>query len=300
MDDQARALLAQYGLDDARLTFVAHTHNYVYAVHSTQGDYMLRLQPLATKPRLEQEIMHLKLLAGRAPVPRLHATPTGAWLVQSAAQVGILLERLAGEPPAPAQITSDDMQRFGQTLAQLHAALPTLPHAPRGEWESLFSASGAYPMTGLLAHLSSRQAEIVTETMQQLSTMLTAADTQPASLLHGDFVLHNLLVDATQVHLIDFEYSRYGQPAYDVGTLLWQVRARPDWTLMQAAVLAGYGWERCDDGWLVVRQLASLHWVANNRDVAGYSGADEILAQRVQELSDYLQNGVLIRRPLTR
>jgi len=255
---------------------------------------MLRVQHASTRPRLEQEAAHLAVISARGisvPVPVL--TIQGSSIAVDREEVGLLMKRLPGTRPTLETVDAALMERAGRVLAAVHQH--SVPNSTLSEGDALFGEQGFYPLAALRLHLTALQQEALNQVWSALKDVL---ETVGRCLLHGDFVLHNLLVDGQSMALVDLEYSRLGDARYDLGSLLWQTRTRPDWPALQAAFLRSYQ----DAGgsiqgelepWLAIRQLASLHWVAHNRSLVPH--AEQVIEQRLQELVDFTVHGHLQR-----
>lgn len=293
--DQPLELLHQYALTRPQLSLHAETHHRVYLVACAESEFILRVQPATTRPRLEREVRHLALMAvGGLPVARVIPTREGASIAAAGAAIGLLMTRLHGERRALAAVDAALMARLGGLLAQLHQH--TIPDPVMSEAEALFGAAGFYPLEALRQSLMMEQQAALDRVWTVLARTL---DTTGHTLLHGDYVLHNVLVSDEALALVDLEYSRAGDPRYDLASLLWQVRVRGDWPALQAAFITGYqgaGGAAYDalEPWIAARQLASLHWVAHNR--ALMPNSDAVIAQRLQELSAFVADGQLRRQ----
>lgn len=288
------ALLRQYPLDVQQVTLHAQTHHPVYSVLCAEGAFMLRVQPLRTRPRLEREAAHVALLAGQGlPVPTIIPTKEGQPVAATEEAVGLLMQRLEGERVAPHAVDVSLMARLGELLAALHAH--ALPQHALSEAEALFSAAGFYPLDQLLRHLNAQQRDDVQRVWRFLQPTLAVIGDR---VLHGDVVLHNVLINGQRLVLVDWEYTRVGDVRWDLASLLWQVRPRADAMALQAALLEAYahaGGEVADDleAWLAARQLASLHWVAHNRALMPHS--EDVIARRLYELVTFIHTGRLTR-----
>lgn len=288
-------LLRHYALTRPQASLYAETHHRVYLVACAEGEFILRVQPAATRLRLEREVRHLTLLAaGGLPVARVIPTREGASLAAAGAAISLLMTRLHRERRALAAVDAALMARLGGLLAQLHQH--TIPDPAMSEAEALFGAAGFYPLGALRQSLMAAQQAALDRVWGALAPTLA---TTGHTLLHGDYVLHNVLVTDEVLALVDLEYSRAGDPRYDLASLLWQVRVRGDWPALQAVFLAGYqaaGGTAYDalEPWIAARQLASLHWVAHNR--ALMPNSDAVIAQRLQELTVFVVEGQLHRQ----
>jgi Ser/Thr protein kinase RdoA (MazF antagonist) len=293
--DQPLDLLHQYALTRPQSALYAETHHRVYLVACAEGEFILRVQSMTTRPRLEREVRHLTLLAADGlPVARVIPTREGASIATAGAAIALLMTRLHGERRALGAVDAALMARLGELLARLHQH--RIADHVLSEAESLFGAAGFYPLEALRQSVTVEQQAALDRVWDALAPTLTATG---HTLLHGDFVLHNVLVTDKTLALVDLEYSRAGDARYDLASLLWQVRVRNDWPTLQAAFITGYqeaGGAPYDElePWIAARQLASLHWVAHNR--ALMPNSDAVIAQRLQELSAFVADGHLRRQ----
>ncbi|MFQ3658821.1 MAG: phosphotransferase [Anaerolineae bacterium] len=293
--DQPLDLLHQYALTRPQAALYAETHHRVYLVACAEGEFILRVQSMTTRPRLEREVRHLTLLAaGSVPVARVIPTREGASIATAGAVIALLMTRLHGERKTLAALDTALATRLGGLLAQLHHH--TFSENTITEAEALFSATGFYPLEALRQSLTTQQRAALDRVWDTLAPTLA---TTGHTLLHGDYVLHNVLVTDEALALVDLEYSRVGDARYDLASFLWQARVRSDWPALQAAFITGYqeaGGASYDElePWIAARQLASLHWVAHNRTLMPNS--DAVIAQRLQELSAFVVDGHLRRQ----
>lgn len=292
--DEVEELLRQFSLQVLSVSLHAQTHHCVYKVICVEGEFILRVQPLSTQPRLEREAAHLVLLAKRGlSVPTLVSTTAGSPFAITRGAVGLLMHVLAGERVTPQAVDAPLMARVGGLLATLHAN--RLPQNTTSEAQALFGEGGFYPLDDLRRRLHAQQQASVERVWRLLeSTLAVVGD----CLLHGDVVLHNMLVSTERVSLVDWEYTRAGDARWDLASLLWQVRPRADWPTLQAVLLDAYsraGGMPVEglEAWLAARQLASLHWVAHNRALV--LNSDNVIDQRLRELLGFAATGHLAR-----
>lgn len=174
-------------------------------------------------------------------------------------------DQLAGCTPAVARVAVDE-------LVKLHAPRwddPTLAHLP---WLHRDSAAGELFMISILPTFwdgfrERYEAELgpdVHDAGNALFAMLESyvkADTEPWSIVHGDYRLDNLLFDptpgGTPVAVVDWQTCTHGPAlsdvAYFIGAGLTAEDRRPHEEAMVrsyydglvAAGVAGYDWERC-------------------------------------------------------
>lgn len=326
---QATIALAKYGFDGAEVAWLGHTHNAVFSVMHAARRYSLRLsaQSAATRQRWQSEAMllsylhaHTDLIAPQ-PIAGTDGALYQAWAAQPFAVQSLLFRFVAGENRTPATLTTDDVRRIGIFLGRLHTRLAAFqPDAdfvrPALDAAGLFTDAGLYPLSDEAVRLFSPQqrsvmaavAEAVRGTMAQLGT-----DQDDYGLIHGDFLLHNILFhaaddaaadDETRVRALDFEYCGYGYYLYDFTPLLWQLKPHADYAAFEQALWEGYTAVRpltqqqrgLLETFIAGRQVASLRWVAANQHNPHYVGkVGDIIARRVGELQGFLDTGRLRR-----
>ncbi len=302
--EQVRLLAAQYPLPDPQVSLVSFAHHSVYRLATPQARCMLRVVPLAARPMLEREAAALALLRPHVGVPRVIRPLSGGFTSAVDAWAALCTDEVDGASVSLAQVSPALMTQLGDYLGRWHSQPLLLGDPPASETEALFGDKGYYPLIELLAKLPSSAAAVVRSALERLRPLI---DT-PAhrTLLHGDFLLHNILVSSDTVTAVDLEYTRDGCPLYDPAPLLWQVRTRPDHAALQQAFLQGYA-ARCHlpedysarlEAFVAARHIASLHWVAHNAASTHFNGpVSAVIEQRVRELASYLTSGFLRRAP---
>ncbi len=96
-------------------------------------------------------------------------------------------------------------------------------------------------------------------------------------LIHADFVRQNILVEGTDVRIIDFDDSGFGFRMYDFATALVKNRAEPHYETIKAALFEGYRSqhalsaldEKSLDFFLTLRDFAYLGWMDARRTEPG-------------------------------
>ncbi|PPG52504.1 hypothetical protein C5C24_04690 [Rathayibacter sp. AY2B3] len=118
---------------------------------------------------------------------------------------------------------------LGMVLARIHAKGVQAPEWVQrllGDFEELVpSAEPLQPVD--LIEASSGQLQVVRALQSEPligSRLAELASPTTPTLIHGDARLDNILVgDEGEIHLIDFELSRIGDPLFDLGTLVGSV-----------------------------------------------------------------------------
>lgn len=302
---QATTALTRMNIAHASVDWLAYTHNAVFKVMRDAETYILRLQKPRTKARLLGEAKMLSTLyeEGLA-VPE----PLQTYISDDA--VGLLLSYLAGTNRKPDTITADDMQAIGRFLARLHAVplrfdgSDDLPHL---DWQGLFGKGDLYDPGDDNAQIFTQgQLEAMGAVAQTVRYAMNeiAQDGGGFGLIHGDFLLHNILFHEGQVRALDFEYCGWGYYLYDLSPVLWQLKPQPHYTDLETALLEGYSAIRglsqrhldLLETFIAGRQVASMRWVAANQHNPAYADtAPKLLDQRTAELEGFLKTGLLNR-----
>lgn len=303
--EQAKAALTPLNLADAKLNWLAYTHNAVFALQHGAEQTILRLQTPNTRPRLVAEEHILAFLHERGlPVPQ----PLQRYETDNV--IGLHLSYLAGRTRNATDITTDEMTAIGAFLAQLHQMpypVDDNEERPRLDWQGLFGADGTYDpgeenvqiFTTEHHEAMSAVAEQVREAMDELGK-----GTDEYGLIHGDFLLHNILFHEGQVRALDFEYCGWGYYLYDLTPVLWQLKPQPHYADLEAALWQGYTAIRplaqrhrdLLETIIAGRQVASMRWLAANQHNPAYAGrVGNILDQRAAELRGFLDTGALNR-----
>lgn len=142
-------------------------------------------------------------------------------------------ELIAGRPPAPGLA-----ERLGRTLAAWHVATCTSGALDNTfDDQALFHQLRVEPFHERAALALPNHAD----TLRQLAHELT---TTPRCLVHGDFSPKNLLVDGSEVVVLDWEVAHRGNPVFDQAFFLSHVIAKaihlPDSRSELAALATGF------------------------------------------------------------
>jgi len=327
----ACTIINRWELTVKDVTWLGYTNNAVFKVEAEQGIYVLRLHPPGRIdiPKLTSELQWLHVIRRNtnllAPYPYeteidgeqlLFATAYSDKLPSPSIVFCTLFEYVEGESKTSDELTPDDMRRVGEYLAKLHTAGQFTPAPdfvrPWLNWEGLFGENSPYNprenahiITDEQLTVFDKVADRVRETMEDVGQGADAF-----GLVHADMLAKNILFHEGDPRAIDFEYSGWGYYLYDLTPLLWQLKSdrAEDYMTLEDAIWAGYTsikpqpdrYRTLLDVFIAGRQLASCRWLAVNlnhpavRDVA-----PTLLAQRTEELKQFLQTGKLNRQSKT-
>ncbi|MGJ3238571.1 MAG: phosphotransferase enzyme family protein [Anaerolineae bacterium] len=301
---RAEHALTQCDLPDARVSWLAYTHNAVFQVHHHNTRYILRLSPPTERERLSSECAMLQTIAQDG-----LSVPQAIAMLNDADYCGLLLSYFDGVSPEPAQVTTETLNAIGRFLGRLHTLSfdPVLAR-PHLDWDGLFSAQGVYhPGDENLRTFTDGQVQVMAQVSERVRQAMQALDQlgDAWGIIHADLLLKNVLFDQGNLHALDFEYSGWGYYLYDLTPVLWQLKPHPRYAQFEQALWEGYTHIRpltsAHHDWLETllagRQVASMRWVvANQHNPYVVGKVSQILAQRATELQDYLQTGHLSRQ----
>jgi len=198
----------------------------VYALEGPLGSVVVKLAPADV---LAREAAALRDPPGDAVAPEVLAEGEGV----------LVLTLLPGEHVAPRALAAADLGRLGASLRRLHDSRRT----DWGQWpqwdaaERTLAAYHAQVVAMVRAMAEPAHADRVERVLAALPA-LSAAGERPFRRLHGDLWSGNLLWHRGQPALLDWEYSRQGDPAEELAYLA-EMDALADAQL--EALTAAYG-----------------------------------------------------------
>lgn len=305
MQDGLKTRLMNYALEmldhmkmsDATVSFLSFTHNAVFSVQYESERYILKVN--LNNTRHVQEVALLRQLDEKGIL-----APQVVHQIQTYA-TALLTKELRGESRTNDSITDDDMRRIGQYLATLHNADLETDGLHHLDWEGLFGDTGVYyPGDDNMQVFTDEQLATIARVTEQVSISMDAL-AHDTGLIHGDFLLKNLLFDGDTLHALDWEYAGWGYYLYDLTPVLWQLKPSTRYADLEAALWDSYITHRPEaeqyfthlEAMIAGRQVASIRWVAANQDNPYMQGkVEQILQQRTDELSQFLETSVLTRQ----
>lgn len=327
----AEAALARWGLDARAISWLGYSGNAVFKVTTDAGAYVLRLQPAwrVEPAQVRSELVWLRAIRRssqlQAPFPvAVHGKSDHEFFIEVAhAQLppphfalACLFEFLPGSSKPAADLQCADLRAIGTCLAQLHTLaqidMPADFDRPRLDAKGLFGRGSPYAARQNYHTLTAAQrddCEAVARTVESALSQLHGHDAA-FGLIHADLLAKNILFTETGIAALDFEHCAWGCFLYDLAPLLWQLKGeRADaYEDLEAAMWAGYVSLRPEieyereflETLIAARQLASCHWLLNNRDHPQIRKlAPALLKGRIDELRDFLTTGSLQRRTAT-
>jgi Ser/Thr protein kinase RdoA (MazF antagonist) len=256
--------MASYDVAEPRLELVAHGENTTFRVSSEGSQYLLRVhrptrhgRDLDSEAAIQSELEWLVALRSDTPlaVPEpvravggeLSTTVTADGVAGS--RVCSLLRWMRGRnhnhSPRPVHL-----YRLGGVLARLHDhadhwRLPDGFVRIRWDHEAYFGNTMVYGNVDaadawkLLPANLRRDFATVAEKLGHVMQQLGEGE-NVFGLIHADAHLDNVLFDAQQARLIDFDDCGFGYRIYDVAVALWELRHRDDYPIFKDAFVQGY------------------------------------------------------------
>jgi Ser/Thr protein kinase RdoA (MazF antagonist) len=321
MEELARSALHHWNLDSAELTLLAYRENAVFRVTGKDRRYALRVHRPGyhSDSALRSELQWLQALsAGEIEVPTVVPTRTGE-LFAAGTVDGIpdpvqfdLFEWIDGQQLGDVQAEAGgDPQWIGDTWHKLGALIAGLHNhsavwqAPAGfvrhAWDEN-GLAGAEPLWGRfweLPSLSAGQRTLLCRARDRVYRDLAALSKAPASysMIHGDLLPENVLVDGEHLRLIDFDDAGFGWHLFELVTLLYSAVNEPWFEPAREALIAGYRSRRpLDDSmrerlplFFLVRSLTDVAWVHTRPETETARQSTSLVDSACELAEDYLR-----------
>lgn len=244
--------LELWGHANAPFRLIAARENAVYRVDTSTGPFALRLhrQGYRTDAQLRSELDWMAALSiGGLSVPAPIPSQTGALLhVIDDTQVDALTW-VQGQTMDDALNQTNRAATFrnlGAAMARLHTisdAWSPPQSFDRALWDR-YGLLGEAPLWDRFwdnPALDRADEELFQQFRNHATEHLhTLEDSLDYGLIHADLVAGNVIIDGTQIHMIDFDDSGYGFRLFDVATALLKHHAAADFVDLQSALLDGY------------------------------------------------------------
>jgi Ser/Thr protein kinase RdoA (MazF antagonist) len=254
--------------------------NAVVRVTSDQGEFALRLHRVSRDAsRIEAELAFVSALesSGNVVVPRPVATMDGSYCLSLATTVGAvncsLLTWLPGMSRLPGQgLGASRMYCTGLALARVHQFSRSRDY----ESEQGFSR---FRLSSMLEkereQVSSRWPELDQIVLQmEVGLAGLIGDSGAPFVIHGDFILKNLLYYGRSVHVLDFDDCTFDYFPMDFAGMLENLDGYRGHRQLTSALLDGYT-AGGEDASIVannipllvaLRHYAGLNWAVGMRE----------------------------------
>jgi len=302
MTDPIDEALALWGMAGASCDFVAGRENRVYKVTHQGAAYALRFKRPGYRD-LAELTSELDWLAEMARaglgVPSPRPSLKGKLLESFDGHYADLMTWLGGSPLGRSReplTLADPVRTFsdlGAEMARLHLACDNWT-APQGFTRCRWDAEGLLgdaPLWGRFWEnptLDASTAAMLREFRQQATRALDALDLD-TGLIHADLVRENVMIDGTDLLLIDFDDGGYGYRLFDVATALLKNRAEPNYAALKQALIDGYLSARHLDTthldlFLALRAVTYVGWIAPRMEEVGSPRRNTRFIKDAQEL----------------
>ncbi len=253
MTDPVEKALALWGMTGASCDFVAGRENRIYKVMHEGATYALRFKRPGYRD-LSELTSELDWLAEMARaglgVPAPRPSRKGKLLESIDGHYADLITWLGGSPLGRSReplTLGSPLRTFtdlGAEMARLHLACDSWT-APEGFTRCHWDAEGLLgdaPLWGRFWEnptLDAPTAAMLRDFRSQAARALAALELD-TGLIHADLVRENVMIDGTDLYLIDFDDGGYGYRLFDVATALLKNRAEPNYPALKQALLDGY------------------------------------------------------------
>ena len=270
MAELARAALPRWNISAAGVTLLKLRENAVFRVDVPAGHtYVMRIHrhQYHSDAELESELKWLEALESAGiDVPqcipaasgRLFETVSssavpGAWQVDLLAWVeGRAMGAFWSSASDDLETLTGNFRRLGELAARVHnqSAAWRLPSGfTRHAWDA-DGLVGETPFWGRfreLAALTHDQRRLLEAAQGRVHSDLLrlGKDAATYSMIHGDLVPENVLVDGDSLRLIDFDDAGFGWHQFEIATALISHLGRPYFERVRDAVVEGYRKHRC-------------------------------------------------------
>ena len=226
---------------------LATTFHRLYLIHTSATAFVLRISS-ADPESLRFDEARLTLLSALAaadvpvvqPIQRRDSGYSGPFTPADYPCVAVLYAYVPGLTPGRT-ITAAQSGAFGRALARLHHAtsdgsascnLPDLPDLDLIDQPAAVIAAWPDFQHHTALHSITTIAKQMLHTLPQTSAAF--------GFCHGDVHPMNVIINAENVTLLDFEWSGYGWRSYDLATFLWAIGGTPAMPQLRDSFLDGY------------------------------------------------------------
>ena len=285
------AALDHWGLSGATLELIKYRENAVFKVENGRFTGALRMHRHGyhSDDELRSELQWAQALSDAGiSVPDLVPTRSGDMFVRHSGdglpgdvQVD-LFHWIDGEPLGSVEegvSNEDEVEKtfaaLGELAARVHnqAAAWTLPEGfTRHAWDA-DGLAGENPFWGRFWEIEAatpEQAAILSRCRQRLFEDLgklpRTADNY--SMIHADFAAENVMIDGSEVRLIDFDDAGFGWHLFELATALFFIQGEPYFAKARTALIDGYRKHRAlSDSEL---ELLPLYFLARGTTYVGW------------------------------
>ena len=164
-----------------------------------------------------------------------------------AARHAVAFERLPGREPDPTRDAAEWFEKLGQLTARMHAharrwSLPEGFRRKRWDVDDMVGPGAHWGPWRAAMGLTREGADCIEQALPQIRARLERFGRGPQQfgLVHADLRLANLLVDGTQLRIIDFDDCGFSWFLYDFAAAISFIEHEPFIPELLEAWLAGY------------------------------------------------------------
>ncbi|WP_299030886.1 phosphotransferase [uncultured Sulfitobacter sp.] len=303
MNDIVEQALPFWQLDGATYALVAARENAVFRINHKGRQFALRLhrQGYRTDSELWSELKWMEAVAnGGITVPVPIPSVSGKVLhIIDGVQVDVL-SWLSGQMISEIrQLPFDRIKLFenlGATMARLHETSDAWnrPEAfERRAWD-LDGLLGDAPLWGRFwenPQLARDDQQLFRRFRDKASAALSKQSKHlDYGLIHADLVGENVMLDAENIQLIDFDDGGFGYRLFEISTALLKHISAPDYPKLRTALLTGYGSVRAIDPtlldlFLAIRSATYVGWIMSRMGEEGAGARSERFITRTRNLA---------------
>jgi Ser/Thr protein kinase RdoA (MazF antagonist) len=298
--------LSLWGLEGAEVTFVAGRENRVYRARHKSGDYAVRFKRVGYRnpQELQSELYWMEEMdrAGLS-VPRPLRSKNNLHLEYIDEQYVDVIGWLSGAPlvGGKGKLTVSDpvavYAQLGEEMAKLHLACDNWcrpSEFTRWHWDSE-GLLGDAPLWGRFWEnptLSPKSIDLFTRFRSVAKQELVKiADGLDYGLIHADMVRENIMIDGSQLHVLDFDDGGFGFRLFDIATALLKNRAEPQYDDIKSALIQGYKKFRLIDEthlelFMALRAVTYVGWIVPRMEEDGSEARNARFILRAEELCD--------------
>jgi Ser/Thr protein kinase RdoA (MazF antagonist) len=292
----ARDAVRRFGLGEGCVVDLLNvSENHTYRVDDSDGRrYALRLHRpgYRTADQIESELAWTDALSqdGVVETPPVVAAPDGGRVVTASAdgaepRYAVLFEWLSGSEPGldDGPVAIERFAALGAITARMHGHVrgwspPTGFTRPRWDHEYTLGPRGHWGRWQDGLGIGAQELALLTRVDQTIAARLRAFGQGPErfGLVHADLRLANLLVDAGDVRVIDFDDCGFSWFVYDFATAVSFIEDDPRVPELRDAWLRGYrtvadlepAAETELDTAVMLRRMLLVAWVGSHHTFA--------------------------------
>lgn len=256
-------VLQQWGIDGASLSLIKHRENAVFSVKKDDFRAALRMHRHGyhSNDELRSELQWMQALTeSGVKVPEIIPATSGELFVGYSAE-GLpgemqvdLFDWIDGEQLGSVEegvADEADVERTFRTLGELAAKVHnqattwTLPAGfTRHAWDA-DGLAGDSPFWGRFWEIKAAdraQKDLLARARDRVREDLGRLPKSSASysMIHADFAAENIMVDGSDVRLIDFDDAGFGWHLFELATALYFIRGEAYFDRAESALIEGY------------------------------------------------------------